>query len=526
MKHVLLCFVVLMAGVSGAAADRRVALVIGNADYVSAGSLDNPKNDADAVAAALEKLDFEVLKGIDLDHRGMQSVIRDFSELLVGSDVALFYYAGHGIQVSGQNYLIPVDAELEDETDLEFSAVDFDLIIRQMEREPRVKLLFLDACRDNPFKQDLARGMTRARATGRVYDGLAEISVNRGSGGGTFIAFATDPGALAMDSDGGKHSPFTQALLDHIERPGLEVHAMMIDVRSTVWQRTSKRQRPWSNSSLTGKFYFRSEVAADDAVVLAMADSSEPVVVEPPQAGATPETEVEDQGAAPPSLDAAGEAVEVEIEMELWRAAAAGNTALEYQAYLEAYPRGRFAAIAKARIANLTKETIETPAGPSPSAGSPAGQPVTPAPAAGSVATQAQLPTPASPEAQEAALNLDRSARRELQRRLRLAGFDPGAADGILGPRSRAALSAWQEERDYEPSGYLDGKQWAELQEETKVAYAALMDQLATRQSRPAQARTQARAAPAPRAEPETREGSHLGRAFRKIGHGIRDIFR
>ena len=220
----------LMAAAPGAAlAEKRVALVVGNAEYVNATSLANPANDANAVADSLERLDFTVVRGIDLDLLEMRRAVRDFSEKLEGADVALFFYAGHGMQVFGENYLIPVDAELSDEADLDFAALKIDLVLRQMEREPRVKIVVLDACRDNPFETQLARSMGATRSARALGSGLAEIN----PAGGTMIAFATDPGDVALDGTG-QHSPFTEALLKHIETPGLEVNVMMTRVRGRV----------------------------------------------------------------------------------------------------------------------------------------------------------------------------------------------------------------------------------------------------------------------------------------------------
>ncbi len=489
---------------STALAERRVALVIGNSSYETVSALQNPTNDAQAIATSLGNLGFDVVTGIDLDQRGMQRALREFSEALVGSDVALFFYAGHGIQVSGDNYLIPVDAELKDETDLQFAAVNMNLILDQMEREPRVKLVFLDACRDNPFKEQLTRGMSRTRSNGRVEDGLAKIDVN--SAGGTLIAFATDPGALALDGDPDqRHSPFTRALLDHIEEPGLEIHSMMIDVRSDVWESTRERQRPWSNSSLTGKFYFRTAEPEEPPVVLAVNKTSE---APPPLAPLAPgEKEIEDAPTPEPEPSVAPEPVDPEIELQLWRDASSGNTIEEYQVYLDAFPEGKFAALAASRIYRLKQErekTTSSLASTSPAALDP---------------ELAAL----SPEEREARLELDRNERRELQRRLKYAGFDPGGADGVLGQRSRAAILSWQESISDPPTGYITEVQLERLKRETETAYQAYLSVVKERAQRPAVASTNPQ--PAPTAEPE-REGSHLGAAFRKIGHGFRDIFR
>ena len=228
----LLAAALLWTSAAGAAvsadSERRVALVIGNSAYRAAPALPNPVRDADAMAASLERLGFDVTKGNDLDRAELVQIIREFAAKLPGSNVAMVFYAGHGLQVDGHNYLIPVDAELDEEMDLDFEATSLDLVMRQMEREQRVNLVFLDACRDNPLAQNLARSMGTARSTA-IGRGLALVDSSVGS----FIAYSTQPGNVALDGDG-NHSPFTAALLNHIETPGLGLSDMMAQVRNDV----------------------------------------------------------------------------------------------------------------------------------------------------------------------------------------------------------------------------------------------------------------------------------------------------
>ncbi len=237
----------LFAGPSDAVA-KRVALVIGNSAYQHVAELANPKNDADAIASSLDTLGFKVITGTDLDRNALEAVVRDFARASRGAELALFYYAGHGLQVGGKNYLIPVDAELVDETDLDFQTVSMDAVIRNMERERRTNLIILDACRNNPLAKNLARSMgTRSASIGR---GLAPLE----TGVGTLISFATQPGNVALDGDG-SNSPFTTALLRHINTQNLDVALMMRRVRSDVMGATGGQQVPWSNSSLTDAVY-------------------------------------------------------------------------------------------------------------------------------------------------------------------------------------------------------------------------------------------------------------------------------
>jgi len=241
---------VILLSMTSAMAERRVALVVGNSAYRNAPSLTNPKNDAGAIAAALQRLGFEVIQGIDLTADKTRQTLRTFATALKSADVALFYYAGHGLQVDGQNYLVPVDARLQSSLDLEFEATKLQVVIETMERAAKTSLVFLDACRDNPLKQTLARSLGANRSVA-VGQGLARVD----SGVGTLIAYATEPGNVALDG-AGAHSPFTAALLANIERPGLEVGRMLRRVRSTVVENTKGKQVPWDHSSLIDDFYF------------------------------------------------------------------------------------------------------------------------------------------------------------------------------------------------------------------------------------------------------------------------------
>ena len=181
-------------------AEKRVALVIGNSSYEHVPVLANPSNDAGDMASVLKSLGFEVVEGTDLKQNEMRETVRRFGEALQGADVSLFFYAGHGMQVAGTNYLVPTDAKLAREGDLDFDAIRLDLVLAQMERETKTSIVLLDACRDNPMAQTLARSMgTRSANIGR---GLARIE----SGVGTFIAFATQPGNVALGRAGAQLS--------------------------------------------------------------------------------------------------------------------------------------------------------------------------------------------------------------------------------------------------------------------------------------------------------------------------------
>jgi uncharacterized caspase-like protein len=244
-----LCFSTAFAHFDAALAEKRVALVIGNSAYVHAPPLVNPVNDAEDMAATLKALGFQVTTGTDLDKPALDRTVSEFASALKGANLALFFYAGHGLQVAGQNYLIPVDAKLESSSALDFEAVRLDLIQRTMERETNTNVLFLDACRDSPLARNLARSMgTRSTDIGR---GLAVQE----SGTGTLISFSTQPGNVALDGTG-RNSPFAAALTKHLQTPGEDLSAILIKVRNDVMEATANRQVPWEHSALRARLYF------------------------------------------------------------------------------------------------------------------------------------------------------------------------------------------------------------------------------------------------------------------------------
>ncbi|RVC21334.1 caspase domain-containing protein, partial [Mesorhizobium sp. M7A.F.Ca.CA.004.04.2.1] len=231
---------------------RRVALVIGNGTYAEAGTLANPVNDALDIADKLRSIGFEVIEGNDLGKRELERSIGAFSDALQGAGVGLFYYAGHGLQVDGRNYIVPVDARLDVPVKLQLEAVPIDEVLDIMEQQTKVSLVFLDACRNNPFARSLSRTATTRSA--KALAGLAQFDSTRGS----FIAFSTAPGAVAMDGSG-RNSPFAAALLRHIAEPGQSINDMMIAVRRDVVSQTRETQRPWEQGSLLERFEFVSD---------------------------------------------------------------------------------------------------------------------------------------------------------------------------------------------------------------------------------------------------------------------------
>jgi Flp pilus assembly protein TadD len=228
----------------------RLALVIGNGAYVNASALANPPNDAAVVAKALREIGFEVIAGTDLDRAGMERLVREFLHKAPSARVTLLYYAGHGMQVDGKNYLVPVDAKLAAPSDLAFETLDLDKVLAGLDDEARANIVVLDACRDNPLARSFASKLTATRSAA-VPAGLAAYAT---VGTGTLIAFATAPGHTALDGSGG-NSPFTTAFVKHVRTSGIEVNQMLTRVRVEVAAATKGQQVPWANSSLLGEVY-------------------------------------------------------------------------------------------------------------------------------------------------------------------------------------------------------------------------------------------------------------------------------
>jgi uncharacterized caspase-like protein len=235
---------------------RRVALVIGNSAYAHVRALPNPTNDARSIAKSLRDIGFVVTEGSDLDRTGMQTTIRDFLREAARAQIVVVYYAGHGIQVDGRNYLVPVDLQFRAGSGLTDTMMDMDTIMAGLDDQVRTNILILDACRNNPMAPKVAStGPARDIEAGS--SGLAApITLGAGAtlGAGTLIAFATAPGQVALDGEG-PNSPFSAALTRHIGTPGLEVQQMLTRVRAEVVAATKGKQVPWSNSSLLGEVY-------------------------------------------------------------------------------------------------------------------------------------------------------------------------------------------------------------------------------------------------------------------------------
>jgi uncharacterized caspase-like protein len=254
-----LCAAALLAGLvgvsHGAAAERRVALVIGNSAY-RVGALKNPVNDAQAVAAQLRTLGFEVVLRENASLRDMIEAFRLFSVSTQTAGVRVIYYAGHGVQVKGRNYLLPVDTEIRAEDEVPAKSADLnELLDRLGAIRQGINIVILDACRNNPFSgaEVLGPDGRRLKFRGATPSGLAPVEAPLGS----MVAFSTAPGGVALDNPGEKNSLYTKHLLSFMQSPGLPVEMLFKQVRLSVARETGRVQVPWESSSLTGDFCFR-----------------------------------------------------------------------------------------------------------------------------------------------------------------------------------------------------------------------------------------------------------------------------
>ncbi|HXW18981.1 MAG TPA: caspase family protein [Roseiarcus sp.] len=439
---------VVLPSAAGANADKRVALVIGNGDYKAAVKLDNPVYDAKAVADQLKKLGFQVIEGYDEDVNEMRISVGAFAAALPESKAAIVYYAGHGVSVDEENYLLPTDIALKSPADLDLGAISVSLILKQMKRDERVNVVILDACRNNPFADALAHSRTRSLVAER---GLSKVDGDLARG--TLIAFASDPKSTALDGPPGEHSPFSKALIEHLADPGVPIDTVMSRVRSEVWETTQNRRLPWVNTSIIGEFSLNPAPA--------------PAVV----ANAAAEA---------PAAGAADSGKQAQEDL-MWESAQRSNLAGDYQAYLDAYPNGVFAAMARNRIASLTAAP-DTSVGRTPQA--PNGAP-----------SSADLKGEVGTMTTEQSLNLTLADRKEVQQRLAALNFAPDPATGVFGDKTRAAIAQWQKRHEVTATSWLGPIQLAVLKTESEDAYRRF---LAARPAAPARAATQARKTPQP----------------------------
>jgi uncharacterized caspase-like protein len=311
--------VLLLAAADPALADGRVALIIGNGDYgEELGRLKNPTNDAALMADTLRGLGFDVTLVENADQKEMKRSVRDFGQKLRGTGsngIGLFFYAGHGVQVEGENYLLPIGAQIEAEGDVELEAVAASSVLSQMQFAGNaVNLVFLDACRNNPMTRNF-RSNTR---------GLARVDAPRGS----FVGYSTAPGDVSVDGDA-DNSPYTLALVDALQQPGVSIEEAHRAVRAKVLAATNQRQTPWDSSSLTGPVVLAKAEAAPAAAQAQPAP--QPVIVVP--APATGNNQ--------------------QAELLFWDSIKSSSNPAVFEAYLKQFPDGVFAGLAQARLDEL-----------------------------------------------------------------------------------------------------------------------------------------------------------------------------
>ena len=407
-----------------ASAASRVALVIGNSAYAHVPVIPNPLNDAADIGSALGRLGFSVTRLENADYSALRRGLQEFQRAASAAEIAVVFYAGHGIEVDKQNFLVPVDARLASDRDVEFEAVSLDLVIRTVEHAGKLRLVILDACRDNPF----AARMERGGATRSIGRGLSRVEPS----GEMLVAYAAKEGTVALDGTG-RNSPYTAALLRHLEEPGLEVGLMFRKVRDAVLETTGREQEPFTYGSLSSRGAY---------------------LTEPPAAG-LPAAQTAPSGAGSAAADPAVLArLRAEEELLFWDSIRDSNDPEDFRAYRGRYPGGRFEVLALNRLRRLEAAGREGVEGATASA---------------------PLESPSSglgPEALELSLGLDRLEWRLVQVGLASLGFDPGPADGLIGRGTRGAIGRLQASRGLEATGYLDA-------EFTKELLAAADDALA-----------------------------------------------
>ncbi|MDP6953022.1 MAG: SUMF1/EgtB/PvdO family nonheme iron enzyme [Alphaproteobacteria bacterium] len=319
IRRMILVLAALLLATTGALAEQRIALVIGNSAYPDI-PLANPVNDARLMSATLRAQGFDVIETMDAGQRDIQRAVKDFGNRLKaaqGEALGLFYYAGHGLQVRGENFLIPIDAEIEDEGDVDIYAISANAILRTIEDARNgLNIIILDACRNNPF----------ARSFRTVSRGLALMEAPTG----TLIAYSTAPGQVALDGDGA-NSPYTEALARAIAAPGISIERVFKNARNEVLAATQGQQTPWEASSLTGEDYY-------------LVAASEPVA---------------DSEAEPaPSID------ERAIELAFWETIKDSARASDFAAYLAQFPDGAFVTLARNRLETLSEIEVAVVAPP------------------------------------------------------------------------------------------------------------------------------------------------------------------
>lgn len=414
-----LLFVLLPAA---ALADKRVALVIGNSAYEYVSKLPNPANDAEDVAAALKRLGFTVTAAHDLDYNQMRLALRDFGDAAAGADLALVYFAGHGIEIENTNYLIPVNAELKSDRDVEFEAIRLDSVIGALDASKGVKIVLIDACRNNPFLSS----MTMTTATRSVGRGLARVDP-----GGVLVGYAARGGTTSLDGKG-RNSPFAKAVLTNIEVPGLELGKMFRKIRDSVLEETGGQQEPFTYGSLPGEDIFLAP-----PVVQASLD-------QPAQQPATaPDTQSATRTAAPVTPAAPPEP---SPEDKLFSAVKDVDSLRGWAIYFRQFPHGAHYEEAIAKEEQRLEVTIWT------FILNHSREPLMP-----SIRKPLDLSRIDSAVASEVETWIGLTGPDDIavQAMLKREGYYSGAADGKMGPATRDAIRGFQSANGISPTGIV-----------------------------------------------------------------------
>ncbi|WP_181708511.1 caspase family protein [Chthonobacter rhizosphaerae] len=443
---------VLLLTVAGHASGRKVALVLGNGSYAAAPALPNPLNDARAVARMLSDVGFEVTTGYDLSADQMRRSVRDFEQTVSGASIALVYYAGHGIEVGGTNFLIPVDAELKRDTHVEDEAIPLTRILDAVAEAETLRLVLLDACRDNPFANRIQRSGAK-RSIGRGFAPIEPATY-------TLVSYAAEAGFTAEDGDG-EHSPYARALLETLPTPGLEVNFVFRRVNAAVREATGGRQQPVFYGSLgTEEVYLvpgePKTVARDPAAdfkaaqAVGTADAYRAFLEHHPDgffADLARESMVKLERVQVAAVTAdpavANDALPENASLEeiYWRTIRDSVLADDFRAYLARFPDGAFADLAKARLDALSRADEVNAL-----AGAPAGT------------------RPEKAALRQAAMaRADRLPVNMLQYGLIALGFEVDTVTGVLDRNTRKAARSYQASIGAEQTGVLTAQQKVDL---------------------------------------------------------------
>ncbi len=447
--------IVVSTSMVGATTTEKVALVIGNGDYGAVPKLKNPRNDAQDLAMSLESIGFDVTTAFDLDQSGLLRGLREFQSKARQADVALIYYAGHGIEVGKQNYLIPTDAKLETDRDVPFETVELDNAVLAASGARLLSLVIVDACRNNPF----AGQMTRTAGFRSIGRGLAEVEPQ----GNTLVAFAAKAGTVAADG-AGRNSPYAMALLESLAEPKVEVGLLFRQVRDRVIKETRGAQEPFFYGSLSSTRLYLNETEVEE----------EPVVV----AAAAPTSQ--------PAPAVAAEPDDLRTQSLVWSAIKDSQDPSVFQHFLETYPDGPFVPFASLALKRLDATLAKPDLAPAePMVAAPAiEEPEAPR---GDIETQktdaigtpkpiedvditdqdvkvvivtpdaSPLTTPTKDEPlileDAKPILASRNEVREIQERLTILELRPGPIDGLSGRRTAAAIMEFEKQKNLQASG-------------------------------------------------------------------------